>query len=254
MKFLSLRTVYRVFPIIKHSKLWDHALSRPLKIFGWNFHHVVLSSTSIYIPNLGEIEWKMTELSNQKADERKIIIHKRQNKNIKVCRRSRADLNNEEGTAESVKGQRAVAPLNLIKSSNVQTKLKIIKPLYIVTFLFITSLHASRQVWRGGGTVWCTTTPPISVGELYPKKVICVATLFWGPMVDKITHLLLSRETVSATTPAALHPLSKIFLDSLICNLVLKHPPPKTTFFAVVHVQYRYIKQSCTTVHKGRLL
>ena len=40
----------------------------------------------------------MTELSNQKADERKIriiiIIHKRQNKNIKVCRRSRADLNN----------------------------------------------------------------------------------------------------------------------------------------------------------------
>ena len=37
----------------------------------------------------------MTELSNQKADERRIIIiHKRQNKNIKVCRRSRADLNN----------------------------------------------------------------------------------------------------------------------------------------------------------------
>ena len=57
----------------------------------------------------------MTELSNRKADERKriIIIHNRQNKNIKVCRRSRADLN-EEGTAESVKGQRAVAPLTLI--------------------------------------------------------------------------------------------------------------------------------------------
>ena len=30
MKFLSLRTVYRVFPIIKHNKIWDHALSRPL--------------------------------------------------------------------------------------------------------------------------------------------------------------------------------------------------------------------------------
>ena len=52
----------------------------------------------------------------------------------------------------------------------------------------------------------CGVPPPISVGELYPKKVICAATLFWGPMVDKITHLLLSRETVSATTscsPAA---------------------------------------------------
>ena len=38
----------------------------------------------------------MTEISDDKADERKIriiIIHKRQNKNIKVCRRSRADLN-----------------------------------------------------------------------------------------------------------------------------------------------------------------
>ena len=48
-----------------------------------------------------------------------IIIEKRQNKNIKVCRRSRADLNNnsKEGTAESVKGQRAVAPLTLIKES-----------------------------------------------------------------------------------------------------------------------------------------
>ena len=58
----------------------------------------------------------MTKISDDKADERKkrIIIHKRQNKNIKVCRRSRADLNNEEGTAESVKGQRAVAPLTLI--------------------------------------------------------------------------------------------------------------------------------------------
>ena len=65
----------------------------------------------------------MTELSSQKADERKriIIIHKRQNKNIKVFRRSRADLNkkknnnnSKEGTAVSVKGQRAVAPLTLI--------------------------------------------------------------------------------------------------------------------------------------------
>ena len=45
----------------------------------------------------------MTELSNQKADERKIIriiIHKRQNKNIKVCRRSRADLNNNTQKTE----------------------------------------------------------------------------------------------------------------------------------------------------------
>ena len=36
----------------------------------------------------------MTEISDDKADERRIIIiHKRQNKNIKVCRQSRADLN-----------------------------------------------------------------------------------------------------------------------------------------------------------------
>ena len=39
----------------------------------------------------------MTEISDDKANERKIriiiIIHKRQNKNIKVCRQSRADLN-----------------------------------------------------------------------------------------------------------------------------------------------------------------
>ena len=48
----------------------------------------------------------MTELSNQKADERKIriIIHKRQNKNIKVCRRSRADLNNTQKTEQKHKG------------------------------------------------------------------------------------------------------------------------------------------------------
>ena len=40
---------------------------------------------------------KMTELSNQKADERiTVIIEKRQNKNIKVCRRRRADLNNKK--------------------------------------------------------------------------------------------------------------------------------------------------------------
>ena len=40
----------------------------------------------------------MTEISDDKADERKkrIIIHKRQNKNIKVCRRSRAELKNME--------------------------------------------------------------------------------------------------------------------------------------------------------------
>ena len=38
----------------------------------------------------------MTEISDDKTNERKIriIIHKRQNKNIKVCRQSRADLNN----------------------------------------------------------------------------------------------------------------------------------------------------------------
>ena len=37
----------------------------------------------------------MTEISDDKTDERRIIIiiHKRQNKNIKVCRQSRADLN-----------------------------------------------------------------------------------------------------------------------------------------------------------------
>ena len=61
----------------------------------------------------------------------------------------------------------------------------------------------------GGGTVLCN--PPISVGELYPEKVICAATLFWGPMVDKITHLLLSRETVSATTPCSSAPPFKNF-------------------------------------------
>ena len=38
----------------------------------------------------------MTEISDDKADERRIIIHKRQNKNIKVCRQSRADLNNSK--------------------------------------------------------------------------------------------------------------------------------------------------------------
>ena len=51
----------------------------------------------------------MTALSNQKADERKIIriiiiIHKRQNKNIKVFRRSRADLNNTQKTEQKHKG------------------------------------------------------------------------------------------------------------------------------------------------------
>ena len=75
----------------------------------------------------------------------------------------------------------------------MQTKLKIIQPLYIVTFLFITSLPGLDGVVGQCGD----PPPPISVGELYPKKVICAATLFWGPMFDKITHLLLSWETVT---------------------------------------------------------
>ena len=45
----------------------------------------------------------MAEISDDKADERKIriIIHKRQNKNIKVCRQSRADLNNNNNTQKT---------------------------------------------------------------------------------------------------------------------------------------------------------
>ena len=74
-----------------------------------------------------ESRWEKNNNNTQKTEQKQkglrlrrqtliiIIIHKRQNKNIKVCRRSRADLNNsKEGTAESVKGQRAVAPLTLI--------------------------------------------------------------------------------------------------------------------------------------------
>ena len=49
----------------------------------------------------------MTEISDDKADERKIriiiIIHKRQNKNIKVCRQNWADLNNTQKTEQKHK-------------------------------------------------------------------------------------------------------------------------------------------------------
>ena len=38
----------------------------------------------------------MTEISDDKGDERRIIIiNKRESKTIKVCRQSRADLNDE---------------------------------------------------------------------------------------------------------------------------------------------------------------
>ena len=63
MKFLSLRTVYRVFPIIKHSKLWDHALSRPLVLLTWNFKHLFVSSSTINMPNFIEIGWEIREKS-----------------------------------------------------------------------------------------------------------------------------------------------------------------------------------------------
>ena len=50
----------------------------------------------------------MTEISDDKADERKIriiiIIHKRQNENIKVCRRSRADLNDTDEDKVRIRG------------------------------------------------------------------------------------------------------------------------------------------------------
>ena len=89
----------------------------------------------------------MTELSNQKADERKrIIIHKRQNKNIKVCRRSRVDLNNnEEGTAESVKGQRAVAPADLNNEEGTAESVKGQRAVAPLTLIIIMRKEQQNQ-------------------------------------------------------------------------------------------------------------
>ena len=75
-----------------------------------------------------------------------LIIHKRQNNNIKVCRRSRADLHNsKEGTAESVKGQRAVAPLTLITIGPLSYPS--FKPLYKTPPLTILA-HETAQTHR----------------------------------------------------------------------------------------------------------
>ena len=107
MKFLSLRTVYRVFPIIKHSKLWDHALSRPLVLLTWNFKHLFVSSSTINMPNFIEIGWEIREKSRNadggKEKKERIKNNKKQNKNRKVFRLCRQTLNKEK-TIQQQKG------------------------------------------------------------------------------------------------------------------------------------------------------
>ena len=100
MKFLSLRTVYRVCPIISIVKLWDHALSRPLVLLTWNFKHLFVSSSTINMPNFIEIGWEIREKSRD-ADggkEKKERIKKIIRNRTKTERSSTlsADLNNKK--------------------------------------------------------------------------------------------------------------------------------------------------------------
>ena len=102
MKFLSLRTVYRVIPIIKHSKTFGPRLIPTLgpidleKIFS-----LFVSSRTINMPNFIEIGWEIREKLRDASElERKIRKYnkkkKKQNKNRKVFRRCRQTFNNKK--------------------------------------------------------------------------------------------------------------------------------------------------------------
>ena len=101
MKFLSLRTVYRVIPIIKHSKTFGPRLIPTLgpidleKIFS-----LFVSSRTINMPNFIEIGWEIREKLRDASElERKIRKYnkkKKQNKNRKVFRRCRQTFNKRE--------------------------------------------------------------------------------------------------------------------------------------------------------------
>ena len=106
MKFLSLRTVYRVFPIIKHSKtLGPGLILTPgpidLKKYSVGLSHQGLSTC--------QISWRLVEKWRRnrgshvavKKNKKEEKNNKKQNKNRKVFRRCRQTLINRTKTERS---------------------------------------------------------------------------------------------------------------------------------------------------------
>ena len=99
MKFLSLRTVYRVFPIIKHCKtLGPRLIPTPGYIDLKKIFCLFVSSRTINMPNFIKIGWEMTEKPLEKicCREKYKKKNKKHNKNRKVFRRCRQTFNNNK--------------------------------------------------------------------------------------------------------------------------------------------------------------
>ena len=90
MKFLSLRTVYRVFPIIKHSKTFGpRPVPTPGPIDLKKIFSLFVSSRTINMPNFIEIGWEMREKSRDAGElERKIRKYNKKRKNRTKTERS----------------------------------------------------------------------------------------------------------------------------------------------------------------------
>ena len=100
MKFLSLRTVYRVFPIIKHSKTFGPRLVPtpcPIDLKCQAYLRLITDYDPAkfhwdWLRNKGEIERRRSAVKKNKKEE-KNNNNTKQNKNRKVCWLRQADLN-----------------------------------------------------------------------------------------------------------------------------------------------------------------